>query len=316
MIDTSLNRVFSFNDQLIAFVKLGLPIELGLTGSQSSQIEWLRQTNADLALQTGRGRKLDQLIQEYPCPATYRVALESWLNCDQPTVVFDALVQPRIARRRVGMEVGRILIQPLIVFVLAYIGFVFFCLYLFPRIEGLYAQLWREPSWILSFFGSVRAAMPIWVPLVPLLTIAAVALWMIRSGRQTWRWLPGSERYFQLVRSARLAEQVADLVDQGADTKEAVTLAAAVTDGLQPAPTSPMLHWVIDNDFGRQSPPIFRFVGSLYRGLAWRRSFVWRVVLPTVLGVLIGGLLVLGYGLALFLPMTELLHDISAAGGM
>lgn len=315
MTDTSLDRVLSFNDLLIALVKLGLPLELGIEGNRTSQIEWLRRTSADLALQAGRGSDLDRLIDDDRYPSTYQRALTTWLKCDQPTIVLDALLQPANVRRRVGTEVGRALFQPLIVFVLTYVGFVFFCLYLFPRIEGVYAQLWQEPSPIIACFRSVQAAMPVWVPLVPVLTIAAVIIWMIRSPRQSWRWLPGSRRYFQLVGNARFADQVADLVQHGADPGGAVSLAGAVNDTGPQMATSPMLHWVLENESGAQAPPVLRFVAKLYRTLARRHSFVWRIVLPTLFGVLIGGVLVLGYGVALFLPLTQLMHDLALAGG-
>ena len=46
-----------------------------------------------------------------------------------------------------------------------------------------------------------------------------------------------------------------------------------------------------------------------------RRASILRVAIPAVLGVLIGGVLVFGYGLSFFMPMIELLKEISAPEG-
>jgi type II secretory pathway component PulF len=165
--------------------------------------------------------------------------------------------------------------------------------------------------------------MPIWAPLLPLLLIVAVIGWRLRVSGLSW--LPGSSRYLDAVRSANMAQQLARLMESGMSLQESVALAgplqgAAAADGKGsddaweswPA----LLRWAVSGDLGGEPmPKALRFVAQTYRQKARRQEAIWRFVAPTICGVLLGGMFVLGYSLSLFLPVVQLLKDISLPGG-
>ena len=63
-------------------------------------------------------------------------------------------------------------------------------------------------------------------------------------------------------------------------------------------------------------PRVLRFVEHTYRQSAQRQQTIWELVVPTICGVLLGGAFVLGYGLSLFLPVIQMLKDVSMPGGV
>ena len=73
-----------------------------------------------------------------------------------------------------------------------------------------------------------------------------------------------------------------------------------------------MLRWSLTGELGDQSlPEILRFAEKTYRHTAERRAAVLRFVLPTMLGALLGGSIVLAYGLSVFGPFVQLLEDLA-----
>ncbi len=77
-----------------------------------------------------------------------------------------------------------------------------------------------------------------------------------------------------------------------------------------------LLRWAVSGDLGGEPmPKALRFVAQTYRQKAHRQEAIWRFVAPTICGVLLGGTFVLGYSLSLFLPVVQLLKDISLPGG-
>lgn len=77
----------------------------------------------------------------------------------------------------------------------------------------------------------------------------------------------------------------------------------------------PLVRWAIDADPDDEPlSNLLRFVSATYRQMAERQEKLWRVIAPTICGLLIGGAVVLGYGLSLFLPVIQLLKDLATPG--
>jgi hypothetical protein len=66
---------------------------------------------------------------------------------------------------------------------------------------------------------------------------------------------------------------------------------------------------------GEAAPRILHLIAQTYRSHAQRQSAIWRIATPSICGVLLGGTFVLGYCLSLFLPMVQLLKDVSLPTG-
>jgi type II secretory pathway component PulF len=337
MSDVSLQQASALNQELCSLSSIGLPLDVGVEGQGQEVVDKLQKFESLLATRVQRGSTVDQAIADEPqLPSKYRAALLAWLRCEDPTLVLDAISKPAEARQQFRRNIGHTLVYPLIVLSLAYFGFIYLCQVTVPGIEALYRQLWREPSDSLSMLMTSRALMPIWVPLVPLLLVLVLLWWRSRSSQLSWSWVPGNKRYFTALQNADLAEQLAMLVDSRYSIDRSLELVgllrgtAPVATRDQPAGTgraqSPainpkasmpsLLRWALSGDLGGEPlPRVLHFVAQTYRQTAQRQQTIWRVAVPAICGVLLGGAFVLGYALTLFVPVVQLLKDVALPGG-
>lgn len=183
---------------------------------------------------------------------------------------------------------------------------------------------------------AARHWLPVWGPLVPLLILAAVLLWRRGSGK-THAWIPLAGRYAATVAHANFADQLATLMEKDVPLPEALELASGVTgnhalvaasaalaaahqrgetltaDDERVRRLPPMLRWALTGDLGDQPlPEILRFAAQTYRQSAERQAAVWRVALPALIGALVGGAIVLAYGLSMFGSLIGMLRDMAA----
>ena len=328
-----LEDVFEFNRELAALWATGLPLDVGIDGSGfPSKLE---QISSAIGARVSQGQTVEQAIEDAPeLPQRYRTALWTWVGCHDPSLVLDSIATPAEARRSFGTGFTRTLLYPLIVVSLGYLCLLFLCTFVAPTIEAMYRQLQyplSESLWVLS---SVRRFAPIWGILVPLVILISLFWWRRRWSRWTWKWVPGSSRYFDAVRNANLAQQLATLLDSGYSMNESLAMAGPLSedtnrtmakkalpvalsnDGRMSIALPPLLRWAVSDDLGGEPRAnALRFVAQTYRQSAHRQQTLWRVVAPAIGGVILGGLFVLGYGLLLFLPLIQLLKDIALPGG-
>lgn len=333
--DVSLQQVSAFNQQLAALSATGLPLDIGIAGSGPAVIGRLQEIDSLMEIRIQRGSTLDQAIADDPkLPSKYRAALLAWLRCEDPTIVLDGISRPAEIRQQFRRNMGHMLVYPLILFSLAYFGFIFLCRFTAPGIEALYRQLWQMPGDSLTVLMTGRALMPLWVPLVPLLLLLAILWWRLRSSQLSWSWVPGSQRYFAAMQNANLAQQLAMLLESGIPLDESLVLLGLVSDIESDASAADaagsgqstsvtidalpsLMRWALSGDLGGEPlPSVLRFVSQTYRQTAEREQTIWRVAVPTICGVLLGGLLVLGYALTLFLPVVQLLKDVALPIGV
>ncbi len=329
MSDRSIQNVIAFNRELASLAAAGLPLDFGVrVGPQGSHHDdritssvraMLDQVNTALTTRVAQGQTLEQAAVEEPLlTPTYRQALLTYLRCDDPRIALDALSTPATTHRRFALGIGSAMVYPLILLTIAYFGFLYLCQVTGPAIESMYRQAGQEPSWSVSFLSDARHWIPVWVPLVPLLILMALLWWKLRGSKLSWTWLPGTKRYCQSVENAHVANQLAGMLESGCDLNETL---ATVLPQSQPNQLPPLLRWAIEGDTGDEPlPKVLRFVALTYQQSAERQEKVWRVLTPMIFGLAFGGLLVFCYGLSLFLPVVQLLQDISlpfsGMGGM
>jgi type II secretory pathway component PulF len=338
----ALDDVLSFNEELLALAKTGLPIELAPGDSVSRLSQKLAHGNAQLALQVGRGRPLEEALAEVrEFTPEYRAALETWLRCDKSPGALDALTASAEGRRKIQADIGYSLLQPVILLCLLYFGFSYIVLTNVPVLETIYAQIYEKPGPSLQMLTAARRTQPVWGVTVPLLVIAGVVLWRSRAPQWEFRCLPWRAKTLNAIRKANYAESVAGLVEKNYSLAESLRrigplpeddsarreATAAATQrlidaeqlqvpltlqdpALQPLP--PMLRWVFTSGLsGQPLANVLHFTSRMYLETARRKLSFWRVWLPIVFGAVIGGTLVLLYGLSLFMPMIELLKTLT-----
>jgi type II secretory pathway component PulF len=151
-------------------------------------------------------------------------------------------------------------------------------------------------------------------------------------------WLPGARRTVFQQRCANFAAALAALLGGGTPLHAALGIAAessgdpdlrrgaealavAVKDGRFPSDDGPIalrfppfLRWAIwhsETSIGRGHA--LQIAARMYRESADRRAERLQTLAPVVTVVLVGGSVVLLYGLTLFVPVVEMLRALAAA---
>lgn len=335
MSDVTLDRVIALNQELVALSAAGMPLELG--ASSTSVEAALDRANSSLAMRTSRGQSLaDALRDNQDLPSNYRHALQAGLRSDDLMVVLNGVSRQSTAQADLRRTFGQSLVQPLVIFALAYAGFMVLCLRFSPTMEGIYEQLRQEPNAGVAILRAARHWLPVWGPLLPIVTLTAIFFWRRCSGK-TRRWVPFAGRYAATVAHATFAEQLANLVEQDVPLDEALELASGVTGDQSLKAASfelasarqlgepltaddprihrlpPLLRWALTGDLGDQPlPTILRFAAQTYQQSAERQAAVWRLAMPALIGALVGGAIVFVYALSMFGPLISLLRDLAS----
>ncbi|MEO6808713.1 MAG: type II secretion system F family protein, partial [Isosphaeraceae bacterium] len=185
-------------------------------------------------------------------------------------------------------------------------------------------------------------ALPYWVAVGPVVLVL-LWIWWAWSGRAAslqggWGgpigWLPGTRRMAADTRAANFADLLALLVEHQVPLQDAVPLAAeatgdaalrtsaeAIADSVRRGEppgdrakggTPPLLAWLMATGVHQGNlPAALRHAAGLYRRRALHRADLLRAVLPTLMLFAIGATATLIYALTLFIPLTDLLGNLS-----
>lgn len=311
----SLEKILIFNDQLATLDDLGIPLDLGFDDHpyrKGNQARRLRELSAQLALHSNASTSEQKILSDKSLPEVYRNALATWLHSESPARVLQTLSSPAAGADRMTREIQRSLIQPLTVFFIALVGFCFFCVYLYPRLNRLYEHAIAEPSEVLKWFTGIADSMSTWIWIAPLVAIAVfIALWKFIAQIRPYQ-LVGGTRARQLDDAARCSAQAACLIESGHSLEKTKSL---VIDGASVADVrNPLLNWAASAESTENvSAPMFRVLHRFYRRLAERRAYAGRTFIPMMVCVFLGAGIVLAYSLSLFLPVIAMFFDLSMA---
>lgn len=305
-----IDDLLAFNQQLVTLIHAGLPVELGDGLPSESVVEQLAEINSRIALQVSRGQTVDQaMAADTGVPRAYRAAWETWFHGSQPIEALNALTSQAEARREMRVNVGNAMIQPLVLLGLVYFGFIYLVLFAARQMELTYEQIHEPLSMSLRFLTLARDWLPVWGILLPLAVLLAILYWLKNSSDWNYQWLPGRKRFLEAIAKANYADNVARLLETDHPLSETLRLVGPLDDK---APLPAMLRWAVSAEVeGASRANLIRFISRTYRDAANCEIVRWRSWLPVLVGVALGGVLVLGYGLSLFTPMIELLKTLT-----
>lgn len=316
MDETPLQRAFTFNREIASLSATGLPIDIGLQRGETLETK-LDHINAHLATRVESGETLDQAIRNATeLPKRYRASLWTWLHHPNPTIALDCLLSPAQAKSEFGRYVGKTLFYPLLLLCLAYLGLLLLCLYTGPTLESLSISLLVSNESTL-WLKVMRDSILIWAIIFPVIMVAILIGWHLLRRQSNWKWMPGSRRYYKAFADANLAKHLAILIEDGQSSEEALALLRwnSETADLQRQTDEelpPILRWAVASDLGSLSLiGVLNLAAESYRQIAERQRNLWRLVMPAMTGAVLGGIIVLAYGLTLFLPFIELLYSVA-----
>ena len=335
------------NEQLAALTEAGVPLDLGLGQTGKRAAGSLEKINSIVGRRVEHGEPLSDALDgdEATTPTPYRSLVQLGLRSGNLYAALDGSNQLAASVDQSRYAVRAALLYPLVLCLLAYIGMIGFCLVMVPVFTNLHHSLRIRTGFGLQTLQSLRNTLPVWALIPP----AAVVLWLGWKLLNRWRpvssyqrtgaivgKIPGIGRAFQQVRAANFADSLATLLEHGISLEEGLRLAANatgdanLTEGTR-AMTAALRQGELPSDDGPVAllfPPLLRWAlwhseatggrvrslrmaATIYRQSAQRRTERLRLIAPIVACVVIGGGVTLMYGLALFVPVVELLDALT-----
>lgn len=315
--DPNLDDVLAFNESLLKLVEAGVPIGLGTENDSEPLLNRLSAINAKFAMGIARGSKVREILDSnQELPTLYRSSLRTWLYCDHSPDALKALCDDGDSRRNLERVLSFSLLQPLILLVLVYFGFLYLLLGVAPKLFSISQQIGSNGGFGLQCLLQARQYMPLWAVLGPV----AIALCLLAWHRHKSKWymscLPGQRAIFETIRKANYADAVSNLLEH--EYSEEQTLASvgslngSAKQDVKQAALPPLLRWALGDEVIREDRiDSLQFSARGYREIALTRAGQWRSWFPVLVGSLFGGAIVLVFGLSLFGPMIELLTALT-----
>jgi type II secretory pathway component PulF len=341
---TDLETLIAFNDQLLALDEAGVPS--GFPGSSKELAAELEKINGLLARRVSRGEPIEQALElEFDVPKWYRTLALSAIKSGNMETTLRDFTAVAIAADQSQYVSQSAMFYPLIVVTLAYCGIVGFCLFFVPSLQSAYASLRIPAGSGLTILEFLRSTLPFWIAIPPILLLLLIVR-QIRKRRYVaisngalsgiLARLSGAARALDHERSACLAESIASFNENGVPLDEAIALASGAsrpsaipnqTNRTTPIGTSdqqavagpqnriqfpPFLRWALFES----EPAIVRhraleMAAGLYRQASIHAMRRARIIAPIILLVTIGGTVTLLYGLALFIPVVQMLKAVA-----
>jgi general secretion pathway protein F len=341
----SLDDFMALNDQLAALISAGVPLQLGLESLDERPSAAFERINATVARRVSRGASLAEALgdEDPAMPAAYRNVMLVAIESGEVQGALDAAAQ--LAQ---SIDGSRRLIRgaffyPVVVCILAAIGLAAFFASVAPRLESLRKSM-RLPDGNVERLQPWLLALGVGVAVFVLASATFVLARRLTGGHgrpassrigPVARLLGGAAATHQarcaafakllsaLSASARPLEEslpvAAEVSGDAGLRRGAEQLAAAVRqgdaaspDGLAAAAFPPFLRWaLLESAPAVSRPRALAMAADVYRQSARRRADRLGALAPAMACVVVGGGVVLLYGLTLFLPIVDLLKGLS-----
>ena len=304
MPDSSIQRLQRHNREAIALLHLGVGIDLGF---ESDPVESLRDLNDRLSRVSGDD--VESILQDDALPRAYRSVARMLLAAEDPTPIFQSIAKREEQRSLSATPVNQAISEPLVIFFFSYLGMMLICLFVLPHIEKQFENQWQEPGRFSSLLLAVRAWLPVWAIVTPIAMLITLVM-TLRNSAAVGQWLPGSRKRNRWLSSLGQVRRLHAMAESDVDAETALELARH--DGEVISPFTQTMMREVDRKT-RQSA--LRRLTLFYRFLVQEPATSGDRGAAPMVGILIGGLITLGFALVLFLPWIEVLHSTVIPGG-
>jgi type II secretory pathway component PulF len=344
----TIEQLLALNEEIRALVHAGVPLERGLSVAARSLRGKLSRIARALGARLARGESLTQALENESksLPALYRAVVEAGARSGRLPVALEGMARYVGGFSEARATIGLALWYPLLVLALAYSLFFGLVSWAVPRFIEAFESLGLSVSAPLRWLGRLGESSGMWWPVGPVL-LAIVAVAWLRSGASArfqspaWWWLrlfPWMKSILASYETANFAELLALLLEHQVTYPESLVLAAestgnprmmraareladAITRGEAPSAALetidrraflPMLRWVLATGQAQGSlVAALRNLGQHYRKRGKYQAEKLAIFLPTILMIALGAGATLFYALALFIPLMNLLRQLS-----
>lgn len=346
--EITIEELLALNDEIVALVRAGVPLELGLAELGEEGDGLLGRVGTQLAGRLNRGESLPEALGkiDVKLPKSYRVIVEAGIRAGRLTAALEGVSNMALKMSELRRQIGLALIYPLIVFMLAYGLFLLLCFSLAPRFQMLFQDMGFGAGGVMGLLSELGGSIAYW-GWIPPAVVMALILWWWKSGDRGFLCgdgtpgglaclCPGVKRIARFYRSAQFADLLALLIEQDVPLPEAIVLAAETTSDLQMEASAraiadatsrglfvpsglpgssgfpPFLHWLITRREEQKGlVTALKAAADMYRRRAVLITEWIQVAFPMLAAVVIGGGATLIYALTVFWPLTEILKFLS-----
>jgi type II secretory pathway component PulF len=346
----TIDQLLALNAEIAALVRAGVPLERGLVIAGRDLRGRLGRIATALSQRLSRGESLSQALEGEgkAIPPLYRAVVEAGARSGQLPIALEGLARYVRGYNEARDAIGLALWYPLIVLSLAYFLFVAMVGLIVPKFVGAFDSLELTVPAPLRWMSQLGEYVPYWWPVGPVFLVVLVFAWIrtgaaARFGARSWNWLrlfPWMKSILANYETANFSELLALLLKHQVPygsalilaaestgnprlTQGARQLAAAIGRGESTATALgsidrgmflPMMRWVLAT--GEQQGSLVTALHNLadvYRRRAHYQAEKLAVFLPTILMIAIGASATLFYCLALFVPLANMLRQLTAA---
>jgi len=346
----TIEQLVALNDEIAALVRSGIPLERGLRMAGRDFRGRLGRIARALAARLDRGETLVEALdgEKQAVPPLYRAVVEAGVRAGRLPVALEGMSRYVRGYSEARSAIGLALWYPLLVVCVAYALFVGLVVVVVPRFMGAFESLGLQLPAPLRWLNSLGNTVNYWWPLGPLVAVLLLLAW-VASGRAAgfqargWGWLklfPWMRSLLRDYETANFCELLSLLLEHQVPYSRALVLAAeptgdarliagmrdlaaAVTRG-EPVKSAlaaidrravlPMLRWVLASGQDQGSLVAgLHHLTELYRKRAVYQAEKLYIFLPVMLLITVGAGATLLYGLALFIPVIEMLRELSGA---
>lgn len=177
----SIKSLVDLNDELIAMIQAGIPLDQGLRNAARHLSRDSKQFTEQLALKIEGGSSLEEAIQSgsWELPPSYISLLKSGIRMGKLPEALSAYTSFTRSRIELRQEIGMALLYPGIVLVMAFLLSLFACFIIFPELLVI-QQMFDLPNTPLmdlvsKFFGFYQS----WFLIVPLILLILIISWKV-----------------------------------------------------------------------------------------------------------------------------------------
>jgi type II secretory pathway component PulF len=345
----SLEDLIALNEEIAALVRAGIPLEVGLGYSRGTPRN-LRAITERLRLEMERGSSLPDALRRCGAelPPSYLALVEAGIKSNR---LSDALVSAAaFARtlRAMQRSLRTSLVYPTLVLCVAYGFFLVMLSDLVPRMIIMLNEAHTTPDSLVHGLQFLSQTIVYWGPAIPAIAVA-VAIWagLIPSGSSQrpavmldrLRFIPWLQRIVNDVQSSSFCHLLALLVERNVPLPEALEVSGSasadallerecrqiaaqlrkgqpLTQALQSSRRLPAFtRWMLTAGQTQGAlPSVMASLGDVYRLRAQSRIELFRMSAPLLLTLLLGGGAVAAYAFLVFVPMRNLLIDLTHSG--
>jgi general secretion pathway protein F len=344
----SLDEFIALNDEVVALVRAGVPLEQGLVELGEDLPGRLGQVARDIGQRIQAGETLAHILlsENSAYPPLWRAVVAAGLRTGKLSVALEGIsaTARRIAEMQRGIRAA--MIYPWVVTAIAFASFILLVTVIAPRMSAAVQDLTQIRNPFLDSLVWLGGSVQWWGTLIP----AAAALYLLtsswrwrhsltlhdgRNSRSGWQWWPGIRRAMRNSRMATFAQTLALLLEHKTPLEEALLLSGDASGDRQlrdvvrvigqrlrrgelitPQEAKkinfpPLLAWILSSRNQPDNLPlVLTQIADRCRQSSVRETSRTIAFLPLAVTALVGGTVTLVQALVLFWPISRMLYDL------